>query len=340
MKSIQRQFALLALLVVGSVVFGGWLNIEYARQAALSQVKLERANAAMESHLLATFFNEEARVLVHTASAFYDFPPDERQQFQAQIKAYGGDVAQVASSYGNRSRAEVEKNIARDLPLEIHTLFEHQLNLLTAYHKSIASILANPPNNKSSVAENISSLNEERAKIGEIRREVSKSLDTYRISAHTEYDAALVKQRNVIFVASGVICVLVVVFMLAAFWQFRQFMSWIQAALNDYRSGSRMNIPTGLSEFRAVTQSLQELERQGEALTAARKTARSIAVERERRIKLREDAVSDFEQDIITINEALSDTATAMRMSAHQLDNATLESSSGDLPLRFYSTEI
>lgn len=78
-----------------------------------------------------------------------------------------------------------------------------------------------------------------------------------------------------------------------------------------------------------MTQSLQELESQGEALAAARESARVIAGERERRMKLREEAVNNFEQDIIAVNEALADTATAMRMSAHQLDNATLESSSG-----------
>lgn len=329
MKSIQRQFALLALLVIGAVLGGGWLNVEYAKQAAIAQADLERANTAIESHLLATFFNEEARVLVHTASALYDFSDDDRQRFQSHIKTYAGDVAQVAKSYSNRSRAEVDKNIALKLNDKLTTLFVRQLQLLSDYHKSIAHVLAKPPNNKTGMIENISALNGERSKIGEIRRDVSNALEAYKLSARSDYHVAVAKQRNVIVTVSAVICFLVIVFMLAALWEFRQFMRWIQVALNDYRSGSRMKIPTGLTEFRAVTQSLQELESQGEALAAARESARVIAGERERRMKLREEAVNNFEQDIIAVNEALADTATAMRMSAHQLDNATLESSSG-----------
>lgn len=329
MKSIQRQFALLALLVIGSVLGGGWLNVEYAKQAASAQSDLERSNAAIESHLLATFFNEEARVLVHTASALYEFTDSERQRLQSNIKTYADDVAQVAESYSKRSRAEVKKNISLNLDSRLNALFERQLQLFNIYHKSIATVLSNLPNNKIQMIENISTLNGERSKIGEIRREVTGALDAYKIAARSDYDAALTKQRTVIIFVSAVICILVLIFMLAAFWQLRQFMNWIQAALNDHRCGSRMNIPTGLSEFRAVTQSLQELESQGEALTAARESAQIIAVERESRMRLREAAVSDFEQDIIEINEALADTATAMRMSAHQLEIATLESSSG-----------
>ena len=332
MTSLKKQFCIFAGLVLIGLATGGWWSAAHLREAERADAAVLQAGDAIASHLLATFYNEEMRVLTHTAAALYDFSPKERGNFEGALKTYSGKIEDIAASYAQRAREEVGKNLRRPLPTSILALFSEQLRLLKAYDDQSQTVFMAPPRNKLEMLELFQRLNESRGHIGQLRRKISDALDSHKAAAASQRDAALDRHQDVLIAAFSWTTGLVVLLLIISWMQFTQFVRWVRRSIEDFGAG-RPFIPTKVREFAVVTSFLDELQRQRSQVEAVNAQNALLTEARERRIHEREAAVAEFQQQIGAIAESLADGASGLRISAHELDRATVESGNSIIAL-------
>jgi methyl-accepting chemotaxis protein len=325
MSSMQRQFLIFALSIIGVLAACAMVSFDQLRCAAHSEDSLKHANDAMQGHLLATFYNEEFRVLVHSASALYEFSADERRSFEGSIKTYTEKVDEVALSYAARARGEVQRNSERPLPAAIHELLAKQLKLFSAYHAAGEQALRRPPADKAEMVALFGQLNALRSPIGTLRRQLSDELAAYAGRVSDQRDAALSAFQTGMAAAFAVVVLIICAFLFSIWFQFRRFRNWVETAMRDFTAGRTVTNLTGLRELQVVSGFLDELSSQRARIADAEARATAATSDRERRILTREAAIADFQRDIAAIAEALADGASGMRMAAHQLENVTAQ---------------
>jgi methyl-accepting chemotaxis protein len=328
MVSIRFQFVFFGLLTCAVAAGGALASFHYIAAAKEADMRLLQANAAAKGHLLATFYNEEARVLVHSAAALYEFDGDERRALQNNIKTYADGTEKIADSYAAKARAEVEANLQRRLPSQVLDLLSQHLKLLKLYHAEVAAGLHELPSNKQQMVALYGRLNATRAQIGTLRRQISEALSDYEATAMAEQQAAVAKQTAVLNAAFASIAVIVVILLMAVWLQLAQFTRWVQKSIADFKADKPLQAPSGNSELTIVTAFLDEMQRQGHALAEASQQAGEAAAEKERKITAREKAVGEFAEGISKVNGNLADSATAMRIAAHELAQAAAEADS------------
>lgn len=338
MSSMQRQFLVFALSIIAVLVLCGVWSFDQLRRASHFEASLKDATDAMQSHLLATFYNEEFRVLAHSAAALYEFTTEERRRFEGSIKTYSEKVDEVALSYAARARAEVRRNAERPLPTAIQELLARQLQLFGAYHDAGEQALRRPPQSKTELVGLFGELNAIRSQIGNLRRQLSDELTTFGAMASDQRDAAISAFRHGVAAAFLVIITIVGVFLVGIWYQFRRFRRWVEASIADFTAGRPVPRLAGLKELQVVTGFLDELSNQRTRIAKAEAKATAAAVDRERRVLTREAAIADFQRDIAAVAEALADGASGMRMAAHQLENVTAHST-GQIELLSSSME-
>ena len=326
MTSIKTQFVVFAALIFAGLAAATWWSAGRLTEAARAQVAVTHADEAMQSHLLATFYNEEMRVLIHSAAALYDFSLAERHNFEGAIKTYSEKIEEVAASYAARSRAEVEKNLQRPLPETILVLLRQQLALLRAYDAAAQNAFKRLPQDKVEMLRLFAQLNEIRGHIGHIRRKISDALDEHKRVAADQREAAFAQHITALTAGLAWIAGLVTLLLVATWMQFAQFVRWVKQSISAFSEHRPFQQTTRLREFAVVTGFLDELRKQRVEVEEANERTRRITETRERRIRQREVAVADFERDMRAIAESLADGASGLRISAHELDRATVES--------------
>lgn len=325
MTSLKKQFVVFAALVVAALAAGGWWSAARLREAARAEEAVLQASDAIRSHLLATFYNEEMRVLTHTAAALHDFSPEERRRFEGALKPYAGKIDDVAASYGARSQNEVAKNLRRPLPEHILALLREQLSLLRAYNDMSQSAFKAPPRGKLEMLELFRQLNESRGQIGQLRRKISDELDSHKAIAIAQREDALSQHGLTLLAAFGWIVGLVALLLITTWVQLAHLVRWVKRSIADF-GAQRPFTPTRVREFGVVTSLFDELQRQRVQVEEANAKTMRLSEAREQRIQQREAAVADFERDIDAIAESLADGASGLSISAHELDRATVES--------------
>ncbi len=325
MTSLKKQFCIFALLVLMGLAAGGWWSAVHLREAERAVTAVLQAGDAIESHLLATFYNEEMRVLTHTAAALYDFTSEEKVKFEGALKTYSGKIEDIAASYAQKAREEVQKNLRRPLPETILALFKEQLRLLKAYDDESQIAFKAPPRDKLEMLELFQQLNESRGQLGQLRRKISDALDSHKGTAAAQRDVALDQHEVVLIAAFGWITGLVLLLLLISWMQFAQFGRWVKQSIADFSEGRHFT-PTTVREFAVVTSLLYELQSQRLHVEAVNAQNALLTEAREKRIHQREGAVAEFQQQISAIAGSLADGASGLKISAHELDRATIES--------------
>lgn len=326
MSSMQKQFVVFALSIIAVLSLCGLWGFGQLRRASDFEASLKHANDAMQSHLLATFYNEEFRVLIHSASALYEFTNDDRRRFEGSIKTYAEKVDEIALSYAARAQAEVRRNAERPLPTAVQDLLVKQLQLFGAYHKMGEQALRRPPQGKADMIALFGDLNAVRSQIGTLRRQLSDELSTFADLASNQRDAAISAFRNGAAAAFLIVISIIGALLIGIWYQFRRFGRWVETSIADFTAGRPVQRLAGLKELQIVTGFLDELASQRARVADAEAQATAATDDRERRVLTREAAIQDFQRDIAVIAEALADGASGMRMAAHQLENVTAQS--------------
>ncbi|HEV2554936.1 MAG TPA: methyl-accepting chemotaxis protein [Bosea sp. (in: a-proteobacteria)] len=325
MTSLKNQFSIFAALVVLGLAAGGMWSASRLQEEARADAVILQASAAIRSHLLATFYNEEMRVLAHSAAALYDFTAEDRARLEGALKTYSERTDEVAASYANKAQDEVQANLRRQLPEHILALMREQLRLLKAYDDKSSGAFRAPPQTKLEMLDLFRELNEIRGRIGQLRRNISDALDDYKAIAIAEREQALTQHQTALIASFGWITALVMALLIVSWLQFGQFVSWVKRSITDFSEG-RPFTPTKVREFAVVTSLLDKLQVQRAQVEEAHNTNARLTEARESRIRQRESAVAEFQQQISAIAESLADGASGLSISAHELDRATAES--------------
>jgi methyl-accepting chemotaxis protein len=326
MISVKKKFLTFAGLILLGLLATSWSSAQRLSDAATADVTVEQAGRAIKSHLLATFYNEEMRVLIHSAAALYEFSPEERRGFEGAVKTYSEQIETVAANYGAGSRDEIQKNLDRYLPENLKELFRQQLNNFKSYDASVQTAFSSLPRNKAEMLSLYGRLNEIRGQIGQLRREISDTLDQHLRDALVQHDAALALHRWTLMAGLFWVAGLVSLLLITTWLQITQFMTWVQQSLEAFSERRPLGTKSSVLEFAAVGSLLVELYKQRDQAEAANQNAARVTEAREQRIRQREAAVVEFERDVSTVTESLADGASGLHISAHELDKATSDS--------------
>lgn len=325
MTSLKIQFGIFAALVVLGLAAGGMWSASRLQEEARADAVILQASDAIKSHLLATFYNEEMRVLTHSAAALYDFTAEEKGRLEGALKTYSERTDEVAASYAIKAQDEVQVNLQRQLPEPILVLMREQLRLFKAYDDKSRGAFRAPPQTKLEMLDLFRELNEIRGRIGQLGRNISDALDIYKAIAIAEREQALAQHQTALIASFGWITSLVMALLIVSWLQFGQFVSWVKRSITDFSEG-RPFTPTRVREFAVVTSLLDKLQVQRAQVEEAHNTNARLTEARESRIRQRESAVAEFQQQISVIAESLADGASGLSISAHELDRATAES--------------
>lgn len=189
-QSLRAQLLLCATIILGIVCASGAVTTVVGGREAAAHDELLTLTDAIEGHLLASFYNEEARVLAHSAAALYEFSDKDRALLEHKVKTYASSVRATVTSYANRSREQVERNLERRLPEAIKESLRNHLSVLAAYHAEIDTVLTTPPRDRLAMLDSYARLNGIRSKVGEFRKLISDALQAAKDGAHERMVAA------------------------------------------------------------------------------------------------------------------------------------------------------
>jgi methyl-accepting chemotaxis protein len=332
MRSVRFQLASFSLFILASVALGGFVNILYMNRAKDAADHLEMIEQATQNHLLATFFNEEARVLAHSSSALYDFTADEKKSAEAKIKTYATGVRELAASYGSRARAEVQKNMALPLSAEIKKMLDTQFDLLKVYHQAVDASIAKSPTNKTALIDNFSSLNSIRGKIGDTRKALSEAYDKEKKIA---IEAGLIALRNEKIALGAtfiIISAIIAAFLVMMQRQFKNFGTLVTQALDDFKNNRPLSVDihsAKTTELALVTRSLEEMQRQGEEMAQIRLSEQANQTQQKERLQTMELAVAEFRAAMQETCTVIDGSVAKMNASTDDLHQSTLAASQG-----------
>jgi methyl-accepting chemotaxis protein len=341
MRSIRGKFILFASLIVAVVALGGMLNLYFLRQATDAESMILAISDAIESHLNATFYNEEVRVLAHSSLALYGFSDTERKNLEGSIKTYATGVNELAMSYAARSRAEVEKNLARGaVPESLKATMRQHLQALATYHKMVGTSLEKPASSKEAMIDTYGKLNAVRSTIGDLRKAVSQGLVNERTEATALSEWANTNQKSVLIGTFAGIIAIMVVFLSLLGREVSAFTHAITKGLDEVRAGRSASLSLGRKasvEMRLVERSFEELERQRLALNEMALKESEAAQDKNQRVRALENAVAEFERVMAEIVEGMNTSAIAMSHASEGLSLSTEQASNGVEALAYSS---
>jgi methyl-accepting chemotaxis protein len=326
MYSIRVKSAFVATMLIVVVAAGGLLNYNYMLDAENAEKREHIIGQAVESHLTATFFNEEARAIVHSALGLYAFSASENKINFEKIKIYNGDLAAAFKTYSTRSQDAVKTNLARQLPDEIKVNLKKHLVSFQEYHDEIDRTLTNLPNSKESLVEAFIRLNTFRSKIGGFRKINSEALAKESELARNERSEATQMQKQILIgTFMGLVLTLLAGVSIIGH-QFSQFSKMIGKALNDFKTNKPISVDLKsikIKEFALVASSIEEMQKQGEELTNIRNRETDNQLVQQERLKFIETEVSDFKIVVEDTMMQIDDAVSEMRTSAGELDQST-----------------
>jgi methyl-accepting chemotaxis protein len=322
MKSIQRQLVAFGLLIIIICAGGGLATYHVKRTVDLSGAMQIAAGDAIGGHMMTVFLNEEARTIAHSSFIFNEFTADERKTFDAQIKAYGVGARASVADYGKRARAEVEKNLQRELTPEIHGLMKQQLALLTSYHAHLDDFFQSGPMTRAQVVDSLAKANDIRSKLGGMRRTIGDAILARRDAMSGEKQNATQNLALAMFGTCGLIVVLVAAFSLFARRKIGRFSANVSRALDDMRAGRDVTADRGIAdapEFAVVARALEDMQAKSRELDALKARETEILNNRATRADSLEGEVAEFEGTVRTVVSALKGSAAAMHASSGNL---------------------
>jgi methyl-accepting chemotaxis protein len=340
-RSIRSQFAFFAIVLVSAVAGGGYLNYQFMKAADEADRRVALVGQAIETHLTATFFNEEGRAIIHGALGLYAFPADERKPYFEKLRINNADPATAFKSYASRSQEAVKTNLGRPLPPELRENFEKHLASFQAYHAEIDKTLAALPNSRESFVEALTRMNALRSKIGDFRKLNSEGLAKASAIATADRDSAIQMQKNVLLATFAGIIVLLGSFLLLIDRQFGSFTRTVKAALEDFRANRPISVKLSSAktgEFAVVINTLEEMQNKGEELAAMQAREKEHLSERAERANAIDAEVQTFRATISDVVNSIQTSASAMRsansglqkVTAGAADNASLLVSSSE----------
>lgn len=337
MRSVRSQFGFFALALMFVVACGGYAYYIFFKQAETAEQRQQLLAKAFDSHLAGTFFNEEGRAILHGVLGLYAYPANERKPLYEKLKIYNNDPKAAVGTYATRAQDAIKENLARPLAPGFKENFEKHLAAFQAYHAEMFKVLDNPPDSREKFADAISSLNVLRSQIGGLRRVNSDALTKALNEANVERDIANNRQKSVLlgtFIGIGAV---LAIFMMIMLRQFNSFSSTIAKALDDFKANRAVTVDLSkaaqFAEFKAVSSTLQEMQRQAEALSEVRsREASDLEVRAERAASL-DYEMRTFEQSISSVVHAMQSNAEVLGTAAHELHKTTSAASDGSASL-------
>ncbi len=326
MRSLRGQFIVFAVFVVAVIGCGAVLNWHFLKMSGDAQSRLSILANANEGHLSATFFNEEARVLGHSAAALYDFTSSERKELENKIKSYVTGVRELAAGYGKRAIAEIDKNLERDLPDDMKVKMRSHRASMVQYHADIDAVILNPPASKQALTDVYAKLNVIRGAIGTHRKQISDAIVEQKDSAQKRAVQSASMEERILVGTFAVTVLTVIVFMAYFHLQMGHFIGAVTTALKNFKAGQPVSSLTDAkmaTELAIVVKSFEELETQRLELMKARNSLGSAASERADRINVLEAAVKVFEDSILDITSGLDNNSRELGVSADHLKLTT-----------------
>jgi methyl-accepting chemotaxis protein len=341
MRSLRAQFTLFAAGLVAVIAAGGILNYRFMNQADMADKQVVLINEAIETHLTATFFNEEGRSIVHSILALHGYSEAEKKPILDKMKIYNADAKQAFKSYAERTQEAGRKNLSRPLPAALKDNLEKHLATFVAYHAEIEKVLSNLPQTKEAVVETLLRINVLRSKIGDFRKINSAAFATASSEASVARDWAVAMQEKVLLATFGVIVLSLAAFLVMMQRQFNGFERAVSTALEDFKA-NRQSSANGVSttkfkEFRAVASSLDEMQKQASELAEIRVREAQSLSERADRANALESEVASFEQTVSEVVRTMQSSATAMRNSANDVHAAITSANKGASSLADFS---
>jgi methyl-accepting chemotaxis protein len=331
MRSIRSQFAVLALFLLVFVAAGGLLNYQFMNAAENADRRLNIIGEAIESHLTATFFNEEGRAILHSALGLYEYKGDEKKAQLQKFRVNNSDLKAAIDSYVKRSQAAVKANIDRPFPPEMKENFEKHLAAFQNYHAAIDKTLNALPDSKEAFVASVTELNALRSKVGEFRKINTDALAKASLDATAVRENAVGMQRNALLGTFLGLVVALGLFLTIMQKQFGQFGTSVTNALADFKANRPLSVDLKtikISEFAVVAHSLQEMQAQSAELMESRQREESNLDEKQKRLEILEEAVSEFRHTMQDTKVQIDGFAANMHASAKDLNVTTKEASS------------
>jgi methyl-accepting chemotaxis protein len=325
MKSIQRQIGAFGILIILICAVGGFMNYQIKRTLDHAGALQLAAGDALSGHMMAVFLNEEARTIAHSSLIFNEFTAEERKAFEAQIKSYGQGARASVADYGKRARAEVEKNLGRELTPEIHESMRQQLAMLTEYHGRLDAIFNSVSMPRTQLVEVLARANEIRSKLGGMRRAIGDALLQRRDAmAQAKLDATQ-NLAYAMFGIFGLIVALIAAFSLFARRKIAGFSTDVSKALDDMREGregSAAGRIADVQEFAVVAKALDDMQAKSRELDALKARETAALNNRANRADNLEGEVAEFEGTVRAVVSALKGSSSAMHASSRNLITA------------------
>jgi methyl-accepting chemotaxis protein len=328
MRSIKTQFCIFSAIFICAVMVGVYFFEKYTVRLQMLAERTSITQTAIENHLVSTFYNEEVRVLGHSALALYDFTKEEKLSAESSIKTYTSGIRELAASYGERSRKEQEKNLVLDIPLAVKKEMENIGKVGLLYHQLIDGYLTSPPTDKKGLIEAYAALNKLRSQFGDFRRVISASLEKEKkeIIFQTKYVSNQLNQA--LYGTIAFVFLSLIGFLYFTQRQLSSFGSAVVASIQNIRNPIPENlVQTKISEFRLVAQSIAQMQEQTKELDISRERELLNQESQKLRLATLEDAVNDFEGIILDSTNQIESSLSTMSQASKQLGISTETSS-------------
>ncbi len=326
MKSIQSQLAAFGVMIILICGAGGYTTYQARLEVDHAATAQVAAADAMNGHMMAVFLNEEARTIAHSTLIFNEFTADERKAFESKIKSYSQGAQASVADYGARARAEVEKNLKRPLPAEVHANMREQLALLATYHRQLDAMFRAEPWSRAEVVGVVAAANETRSRLGGMRRAIGDALIARRDALAKQRQEATQAQAYAILGTFALIMVMVGAFSMFAARKVRRFSTRVEQALADMKAGRDISVGNRIgvaSEFTVVARALEDMQSKNRELEGMKARETEALNSRADRADSLETAVAEFESTVRTVVSALKGSAASMHNSSVELISAT-----------------
>ena len=324
--SIKFQFAYIAVLLMIIVTTGGLLNYKYMQDAETAENRINVISQAIETHMTATFFNEEGRAIINSVLGLYAFSAEEKKTIYEKIKINNGSPSAAFKNYASKAQDAVKTNLARPLPDEIKESLEKHLATFKAYHSEIDKTLEKLPETRESYIETLIHLNMLRSKIGEYRKINSEALAKASTTAVNERNSAVGTEKYILLSTVILLLVMLVVCVVLAGRQFSRFGRLVGQALDNFKANEPIlvnDMSTKIREFAVVTSSIAEMQKQGLEMSVIRQRDLENQKLRQEKLKFIEIEVNEFKLIVKDTMEKIDNAVLDMRSSASNLDEAT-----------------